>query len=113
MPPGYRAAALAICLSVIGVAADTVLKQASLQKQPFLNVWFALGVLLSGGFAVVWVHLMHSMKMATAGLIYAVLSALLLVLVGITIFGERLSPSEATGIAMAMGALVLLGRLAV
>jgi len=51
------------------------------------------------------------MKIATAGIVYAVSSALLLVLVGVVCFGERLTASEVTGVAMALGAVVLLGRL--
>jgi len=40
-----------------------------------------------------------------------VASALLLVLIGVVFFDERLSASEITGVAMALGAVALLGRL--
>ena len=70
-----------------------------------------LGCVLTAAFAVGWVFLMQSMKIATAGIVYAVSSALLLVLVGVVCFGERLTASEVTGVAMALGAVVLLGRL--
>src|SRR5262245_17444460 len=103
---------VAILLSVVGVAADAVLKLASAQRNPFFNAWFALGCVLSALFVILWIQLMQSMRIATAGLIYAVASALLLVLIGVTFFGERLTASEVTGIVMAMGAIVLLGRVA-
>lgn len=111
MAPEFRGIALAVLLSVVGVAADAVLKLASAKQHPFLNGWFVLGCALTGTFAVGWVFLMQAMKIATAGIVYAVASALLLVVVGVAFFDERLSSSEITGVAMALGAVVLLGRL--
>jgi multidrug transporter EmrE-like cation transporter len=104
----FRGLVLVLALSFVGVAADAVLKTASLHRSPFTTAAFAAGCVLSIVFAVIWVHLMHTMKMATAGILYAVMSTLLLVFVGVTFFGERLSPGELTGIGMALGALVLL-----
>jgi multidrug transporter EmrE-like cation transporter len=110
MPPALRGVALAVLLSVVGVAADSVLKAASLKRSPFTSLWFVLGCVLSLAFAVIWVHLVHQMKMATAGLLYGVMSTLALVVIGVFAFGERLSVSEVTGVAMAIGAMALLGR---
>lgn len=112
MTPEIRGISLVLLLSVIGVAADAVLKVASLKSSPFTSPWFLLGCVLGVLFAIVWVFLMQNMKIATAGLFYAVASALLLVLIGITFFNERLTPSELTGVSMAMVSLVLLGRVA-
>ena len=103
--------ALAIGLSILGVTADTLLKAASQQPQPFLNPWFILGCLTTLSFAVGWVFLMQVMKLGTAGVLYAVSSSLLLVVVGYLVFGERLSSAEVTGVAMAIGAVFLLGRI--
>ncbi|MGH8175115.1 MAG: SMR family transporter [Steroidobacter sp.] len=108
----WKGALLAIALSCVGVAADTLLKLASTQHRPFWNGWFFLGVLCTAGFAVVWVLLMQTMKLATAGVIYAVTSALMLVCIGIVFFGEKLNGAESTGVVMALMAVVLLGRLA-
>ena len=107
----YGGVFLAILLSVCGAAADALLKVASQQSHPFLNVWFMLGALASITFAIGWVFLMQVMKLGTAGVLYAVSSSLLLVAIGYLVFGERLSPSEVTGVAMAVGSFVLLGRL--
>src|SRR5262245_34925441 len=111
MSPQFRGMALALILSGVGVAADAVLKLASAHERPLRTGWFVLGCALSLTFAVGWVFLMQYMKIATAGIVYAVASALLLVFVGVVFFEERLSPSEMTGIAMALGAVILLGRL--
>lgn|SRR5512138_220626 len=109
---GWKSALLALALSCIGVTADTLLKLASTNAKPFWNRWFFLGLVCTGAFAVVWVLLMQAMKLATAGVFYAVTSALLLVFVGIFMFGERVTGAESTGIIMALFAVVLLGRLA-
>jgi multidrug transporter EmrE-like cation transporter len=106
----WKSAALAIVLTLLGVGADTLLKLASASRTPFWNRWFALGVLTSFAFAVTWVFLMQTVKLATAGVFYAVASALLLVAVGTFFFDERLTPGETAGVAMAATAVVLLGR---
>ncbi len=107
----YGGVALAILLSVLGAAADALLKAASNQPQPFLNIWFVLGSLTTISFALGWVFLMQVMKLGTAGVLYAVSSSLLLVAIGYLVFGERLSTAEVTGVVMAVGSLMLLGRL--
>src|SRR5262249_11391278 len=109
--PEARGLALALILSGVGVAADAILQIASARGHPLLAGWFALGLALTAGFAIGWVFLMQTMKIATAGIIYAVASALLLVFIGVFFFEERLSASEVAGVAMALGAVVLLGRL--
>jgi multidrug transporter EmrE-like cation transporter len=83
---------------------------ASLRRSPCTSFWFACGCALLLALAVVWVQVVQQMKLATAGLIYGVSSTLLLVVVGALCFRERLSASEITGVAMAMGAMVLLRR---
>jgi drug/metabolite transporter (DMT)-like permease len=108
----WKAAALALALSCIGVTADTLLKLASAARNPFWNRWFLLGMLTTLAFGVVWVLLMQHMKLATAGVFYAVASVLLLVGIGVVFFGEKLTPAEATGVLMAVSAVVLLGRMA-
>ena len=107
----YGGVMLAIALSVCGAGADALLKAASQQPHPFLNLWFVLGAFATILFAIGWVFLMQFMKLGTAGVLYAVSSSLLLVVIGHLVFGERLSPSEVTGVAMAVGSFVLLGRL--
>lgn len=110
MSPVTKAVTLAILLSGTGVAAATVLKMASLRRSPFMSPWFVLGCALALGFAVVWIHVVQQMKLATAGLIYGVVSTLVLVAIGAYCFGERLSASEITGVGMALGAMLLLAR---
>lgn len=108
----WKSVLLALLASGLGVSADALLKLASAEHTPFWNRWFFLGCLLSGAFVVVWVLLMQTMKIATAGLFYAVVSALLLVAIGTLLFGERLNAGEVAGVVMATFAVLLLARLA-
>jgi drug/metabolite transporter (DMT)-like permease len=108
----WRGLLLAFIATIVGVSADALLKVASAERTPFWNRWFLAGCVLTGGFVVVWVLLMQTMKIATAGVFYAATSALLLVVIGTMFFGERLTPGETTGVVMAACAVVLLGRVA-
>lgn len=101
---------LVVALTCVGVLADTALKLASAQRHALWNGWAWTGLALSGAFALLWLHLMRSMKLASVGVLYAVGSALLLVAVGVVFFGERLTPGETTGVVLATMAVLLLGR---
>jgi multidrug transporter EmrE-like cation transporter len=108
----WKGLMLALLAAFIGASADAVLKLAAAERLPFWNRWFFCGCVLSGAFVIVWVLLMQTMKIATAGIFYAVVSALLLVAIGALFFGERLNAGEMTGVVMATLAILLLGRLA-
>jgi drug/metabolite transporter (DMT)-like permease len=99
-----------IGISCLGVAADAVLKLASSEQSLLRSKWLLCGLSLSCVFAIGWVFLMREMKLATAGIAYGVISALLLCVIGVLCFGEKLSRSELAGIAAGAVAIVLLGR---
>jgi multidrug transporter EmrE-like cation transporter len=67
-------------------------------------------MLLTLLFALGWLVLMRYMKLATAGAFYAVASALLLAVIGVLFFNERLSAPEITGLGMALCSVLLLAR---
>jgi drug/metabolite transporter (DMT)-like permease len=101
---------LVVVLSTVGVLADTLLKVASTERNVFISRWLFAGLALSCAFALGWVFLMRIMKLATAGVFYGVASALLLCIIGVVFFEERLTSRELTGIAMAAVAMILLSR---
>jgi drug/metabolite transporter (DMT)-like permease len=103
---------LILALSCVGVLADAVLKLASAERNALQSKWLLVGVALSCAFAVGWMFLMRVMKLAAAGVLYGVSSAVLLCLIGVVFFEERLSPTELAGIAAATLAIVLLGGVA-
>jgi multidrug transporter EmrE-like cation transporter len=96
----------------VGVLADAVLKLASSDANLLRSKWLFIGLGLSIVFAVAWIFLMREMKLATAGVLYGVGSALLLCLIGVCAFNEKLSGSEVAGIAAGALAILLLGRAA-
>ena len=98
-----------IALTLVGVCADAVLKMASAERSFLQSKWLFVGIGLSCTFAIGWVFLMRVMKLATAGVMYGVCSALLLCLIGVVFFEERLSQTELAGVFAAMIAIVLLG----
>lgn len=107
----WKSALVVLLLACVGVAADGLLKLASMQPRPVWNRWFALGLTCTAAFAMLWMLLMQQMKLSTAGVAVAVTSALLLVVMGVGFFGEKLDAGETTGVVMAIAAVALLGRL--
>jgi len=112
MPQTYQGIVIAVLVSITGVIADSLLKSASRQTHMIANRWFFGALALTVAFSFGWLVLMRHMKLATAGAIYAVLSATLLAIIGVIFFEERLSPAEVTGIGMAVGSVILLSRFA-
>ena len=67
---------LILALTCIGVLADAALKLASHERDAIQSKWLFIGLGLSCAFAVGWMFIMRLMKIATAGVIYGVGSAL-------------------------------------
>lgn len=101
-----------VLLSIVGVLGDYFLKLASNQERLIWNGWFPLGLVVYSLTAFGWVYAMRSMKLATIGVVYSLCVVLFLAVMGIVLFKERLTYSEAAGIVMAIGSLMLLTRFA-
>jgi small multidrug resistance pump len=112
MSKGQIALLLVLALSCVGVLADAVLKLASHAPNILSSKWLFVGVALSCAFAIGWVFLMRVMKLAVAGVLYGVTSAVLLALIGVLFFEETLSTTEVAGIGAATLAIVLLSQVA-
>lgn len=98
-------------LAAVGVLADYFLKLASERANSAQSKWFWLGLsvyaLMAGG----WVYVMRHLTFAQIGVVYSVSTILLLIIVGTLVLKETLHLSEMLGVAMAVGALLLLARL--
>ena len=103
---------LTVAFSVVGVVGDYFLKLASAEPHALRSRWFAIGFAVYASTAFGWLFVMRYLKLATIGVVYAMSMVLLLAAVGVIGFGEALAPAEVAGIAMALGALVLLARFA-
>ncbi len=97
-----------LALAVIGVVADAMLKLASKEPTPFVNVWFFLGMGIFAATAFGWTWAMQNVKLGVLGAVYGTGTILLLVIVGLLFFGEKLTGREIAGICCAIAAILLL-----
>jgi len=101
----------AVVLAAVGVLADYFLKIASERTNSAQSKWFWLGLSVYALTAGGWVYVMRHLSFAQIGIVYSVSTILLLIIVGTLVLKETLRLSEMLGVAMAVGALLLLGRL--
>ena len=106
----WLAVLVTVAFSGVGVLGDYFLKRASDQVYPLRTWAFALGFAVYASTAFGWLFVMRHLKLATIGVVYSVSMVVLLTLVGWLAFGETISRSEAVGLVLAVGALVLLTR---
>ena len=103
---------ITIGFSCLGVLGDYFLKLASDSEQPLRSRWFLIGFAVYASTAFGWVFVMRHLKLATISVVYSVSMILLLTTIGVVFFHERLSPTEAAGLVLAVASLVLLFRFA-
>ena len=101
-----------IGFSIVGVLGDTYLKDASESQNPLKTVAFYVGFILYASTAFGWVFVMKYLKLSTISVLYSISVILLLTAIGVVRYRESLSYQEIAGLAMAIGALVLLVRFA-
>ena len=97
-------------LSILAVIGDYFLKRASADGAPFRTRAFVVGFVIYASTAFGSVFVFRHLKLATSGGVYAVCLVLALTIVGLVGFRETLRTTEALGIAMAIGSLILLTR---
>lgn len=98
-----------IILTVIG---DMFIKTASLQNS--FSGWpmLVFGSIIYGLTGVGWFFVMRQMKLSTLGVFYAVGCVLLLTLLSVLYFKEKISSMEIVGIILAIVSLIILFRFA-
>lgn len=99
-----------LALTAAAVLGDYFLKLASAEEDAIWNRWFFFGLTVLSGTTFGWVFIMRHMKLAAIGIVYSITMILLLALVGVVCFEERLNLAELAGMALAIAALVLLVR---
>ena len=99
-------------LSVVTIFADVLIKHASLQKAFAGWKMLILGAIIYGLTALGWFFVMQKIKFSTLGVLYAMSCVVLLTLVSVFYFKEKISFLEVVGIAMALAALIILSRFA-
>lgn len=103
---------LGIGLSIVTVVADSFIKQASLQSS--FSGWpiLVLGAVIYGLTGFGWFFVMRRMKLSTLGVLYGVSCVLLLTLVSVFYFKEKINLIEILGVGLAIVSLVILARFA-
>ncbi len=100
---------IAIVLSIITVLADFFVKRASLEKIIW-NKWLILWAIIYWLTAIGWVFVMKNMKLSTLWVVYGISCIILLTLVSIFIFNEKVNIFEIIGILLWIMSIVLLYR---
>lgn len=103
---------IGIGLSVITVFADALIKQASLQNA--FSGWkmLILGAIIYGLTAFGWFFVMRKIKLSTLGILYGVSCVILLTLVSVFYYKEKINTFEIFGIVLAIISLIILSRFA-
>ncbi len=103
---------IGIGLSAITVLADAFIKHASLQNA--FSGWrmLILGAVIYGLTAFGWFFVMRKNKLFTLGVLYGVGCIVLLTLVSVFYFKEKINSFEIFGIALAIISIIILFRFA-
>ena len=99
-------------LAIITTFADIFIKNASLQNSFAGWPMLVLGSVIYGLTGIGWFFAMRYQKLSTLGVIFSISGVLLLTLVSVFYFKEKISHLEILGIVLAMVSLTLLYRFA-
>lgn len=110
MSPILTAFLIGIGLSVMTVLADVFIKHASLKNA--FSGWkmLLLGAIIYGLTAFGWFFVMRKIKLSTLGVLYGVSCIVLLTLVSVFYFREKITFLELFGILLGIASLVILSR---
>ena len=103
---------LVFLMTAVGVLGDSLLKRAGEGATYISWSWFIPGFVVYALTAFGWFYILKEMKLVDLGVAYALSNVVLLVIVGVVVFGERLNMYEIIGFAMAVTSIVLLARFA-
>lgn len=101
-----------VAIVFTSVLGDYFIKLASKKQASYLSFEFGLGALLYVITAAGFLVAMRHMSLASIGVLYAVLTIVLMTALGVFVFKETLVPREIAGILMAFGAIGLMSRFA-
>jgi len=103
---------IGIGLSIVTVLGDVLIKHASLQDAFSGWKFLILGAIIYGVTAFGWFFVMRKIKLSTIGVLFGVSCIVLLTLVSVFYFKEKINLIEIVGICLAIISIVLLSRFA-
>ncbi len=99
---------ITIGLTLILVIADFLIKKATLVKGNYSVLLMVIAVILYGLSPIGWYWVMTKYKLLSIGAIYSVLTVVLLTIIGLVFFNEKVSVREVIGLCLAVVSLILL-----
>jgi drug/metabolite transporter (DMT)-like permease len=104
--------AISIALTAVTVFADALIKNASLQKS--FSGWqsLLLGAIIYGLTAFGWFFITRKATLSKLGVLYALSTVILLTLVSVFYFKEKITTMEIGGIILAIISIIILFRFA-
>lgn len=102
---------LALVLSAVTVLSDYFVKMASLQ-QSLWNRWIVVGILISCPTAFGWAYIMRNMKLSTLGIIYGVSCIVMLAIMSVVVFHEKINAMEIFGIFLGIVSIIIMYKFA-
>lgn len=102
--------AIGILMTAVTILGDYLTKQASLQ--PGFEGWkfLATAALFWGASVFGWFFVFRNMKVSNVAVLYSMSGVIMLTLLGVIVFKEKLSGFEVLGLGMALCSLILLAR---
>src|SRR3989339_1608086 len=91
-----------ILLGTIGVLGDFFMKLAGSGEKSVDVKWFLIAFFLYASTSFGWLYVMKRVELSSIGAIYSLVTILLLVLIGVFYFHERVNGYELAGIIMAV-----------
>lgn len=101
--------AIIFILSLYGILGDFLIKKGSDASQ-LLSKEFIAGFLIFATSSFGWFYIFKHVKVSSIGVLYGTVTALGLVLIGVFLFEETISPVEIVGIIFGIISVLLLGR---
>lgn len=99
---------LGVCLTLIAVFGDSVIKYASNHSGYSGWKWLLAGFVIYGSTVFGWFFVMRKMKLSVLGIVFSVSNVLFLTIAGLIFFNEKLSIMEIIGILIGILSLVIL-----
>lgn len=101
---------LGFIVTVVAITGDIFIKKASLMSGFTGYKSLLIGALLYGSTALGWFFWMRRAKLSTIGTVFSIFSVILMTLVSVFYFKEKINTVEIIGICLAIVSLLILSR---
>ena len=96
--------------ALVVLVGDVIIKQAADQGQSALSLYVLIGIALYAGSGLLWYFSVRHVTLASAGVTFAMVSLIALVVIGAVAFDEPIKTRDWAGLACALAAMGLMMR---